>query len=120
MLADLGEARGRLEEVTGARTSDDVLRGDSGRTLAFGPAWNEGSAAPGHGTAIISGHRDTHFAFLHQLQQDSGGERFGEGRQVIDCVFSGGALRADVGQAVRFYPDHILALRDNGRYRGDV
>jgi len=25
VLADLGEARGRLEEVTGSRTSDDVL-----------------------------------------------------------------------------------------------
>jgi sortase A len=48
-----------------------VLAGDSGRTLAFGPAWNEASALPGQtGTSIVSGHRDTHFAFLRRLQID--------------------------------------------------
>lgn len=57
-------------EVPRLGVDEIVLRGDSGRTLAFGPAWNEGSAAPGHGTAIISGHRDTHFAFLRQLRHD--------------------------------------------------
>jgi sortase A len=46
-----------------------VLAGDSGRTLAFGPGWAESSAQPGaHGTPVISGHRDTHFAFLQALQ----------------------------------------------------
>lgn len=46
-----------------------VLSGDSGRTLAFGPGWAEASARPGaHGTTVISGHRDTHFAFLQQLR----------------------------------------------------
>ncbi|MCQ4164627.1 class GN sortase [Tahibacter harae] len=45
-----------------------VLAGDSGRSLAFGPAWNEASAAPGAaGTSVISGHRDTHFEFLRHL-----------------------------------------------------
>lgn len=45
-----------------------VLRGDSGRTLAFGPGWAEASATPGdHGTVVVSGHRDTHFAFLRDL-----------------------------------------------------
>jgi sortase A len=45
-----------------------VLAGDSGRTLAFGPGWAPASAAPGHaGTTIISGHRDTHFAWLQGL-----------------------------------------------------
>jgi len=45
-----------------------VLAGDSGRTLAFGPGWAESSARPGgSGTAVISGHRDTHFAFLRGL-----------------------------------------------------
>jgi len=45
-----------------------VLAGDSGRTLAFGPGHTTGSAEPGApGTAIISGHRDTHFRFLEQL-----------------------------------------------------
>jgi len=46
-----------------------VLAGVSGRTLAFGPGHAAGSAAPGAaGTAIVSGHRDTHFAFLKRLR----------------------------------------------------
>jgi len=50
-----------------------VLAGDSGRTLAFGPAWNEASALPGHaGASIVSGHRDTHFAFLQRLRPGDG------------------------------------------------
>jgi len=45
-----------------------VLAGDSGSTLAFGPGHRFGSAQPGGtGTALISGHRDTHFSFLKQL-----------------------------------------------------
>lgn len=46
-----------------------VLEGTSGRTLAFGPAFMDGSAAPGtEGTTVIVGHRDTHFAFLRNVQ----------------------------------------------------
>lgn len=46
-----------------------VLAGDSGRTLAFGPGHNFGSANPGtQGNSFISGHRDTHFRFLRYLQ----------------------------------------------------
>lgn len=50
--------------------SQVVLAGDSGRPLAFGPGWAESSARPGsvHGTTIISGHRDTHFAWLRELR----------------------------------------------------
>lgn len=50
--------------------SQIVLAGDSGRPLAFGPGWAESSARPGSakGTTIISGHRDTHFTWLRQLQ----------------------------------------------------
>ena len=45
-----------------------VLAGDSGRNLAFGPAWNEASALPGEpGTSVVSGHRDTHFSFVRNL-----------------------------------------------------
>ncbi len=45
-----------------------VLSGASGRTLAFGPALSPAGAAPGApGSAVISGHRDTHFAFLREL-----------------------------------------------------
>lgn len=46
-----------------------VLEGDSGRVLAFGPGWAPSSAAPGaQGNVVLSGHRDTHFAWLQQLQ----------------------------------------------------
>lgn len=48
--------------------SEIILRGDSGRTLAFGPGWAESSSAPGEpGPSIVSAHRDTHFSFLRQL-----------------------------------------------------
>jgi sortase A len=46
-----------------------VLSGSSGRTLAFGPGHTDGSALPGEiGAAIVSGHRDTHFARLGELE----------------------------------------------------
>ena len=46
-----------------------VLAGDDGRALAFGPGWAQASGSPGgRGTTVISGHRDTHFAWLAQLQ----------------------------------------------------
>ena len=45
-----------------------VLSGASGRTLAFGPALSPAGASPGQaGSAVISGHRDTHFGFLREL-----------------------------------------------------
>lgn len=46
-----------------------VLAGGSGRTLAFGPGHLGASAMPGQvGNAVIAGHRDTHFAFLRDLE----------------------------------------------------
>jgi sortase A len=48
-----------------------VLYGDSGRTLAFGPGHNIDSSDPGAlGLTMISGHRDTSFAFLRHLVMD--------------------------------------------------
>jgi len=45
-----------------------VLAGDSGRNLAFGPAYRFGSAEPGRqGVSLISAHRDTHFRFLKDI-----------------------------------------------------
>lgn len=45
-----------------------VLAGANGGTLAFGPAHLSGTAAPGRpGNTALSGHRDTHFAFLERL-----------------------------------------------------
>lgn len=55
-------------QVPGHGIDQIVLAGDSGRTLAFAPGWAEASAAPGAiGTTVVSGHRDTHFAFLRTL-----------------------------------------------------
>jgi sortase A len=46
-----------------------VLAGGSGRTLAFGPGHLGASALPGEvGNAVIAGHRDTHFAFLRNVE----------------------------------------------------
>ncbi len=61
-----------------------VLAGDSGQALAFGPGHSAHSAQPGEpGTTIISGHRDTHFQFMADLDigyqirlQNNSGQRF--------------------------------------------
>lgn len=46
-----------------------VLDGASGRVLAFGPGLVSGSARPGRrGNIVLSGHRDTHFAWLAELR----------------------------------------------------
>ncbi len=46
-----------------------VLAGASGRTLAFGPGHLTGTPFPGApGNSVLSGHRDTHFAFLRELR----------------------------------------------------
>jgi sortase A len=55
-------------EVPGRDVRVLVLEGATGRTLAFGPGRLAGSAAlgaPGH--SVVAGHRDTHFAFLADL-----------------------------------------------------
>jgi sortase A len=46
-----------------------VLDGVSGRALAFAPGHVATSARPGvSGTAMVTGHRDTHFRFLERLR----------------------------------------------------
>lgn len=46
-----------------------VLAGSRGNALAFGPAHDETSSEPGEpGISVIGGHRDTHFAFLSEVQ----------------------------------------------------
>lgn len=45
-----------------------VLAGATGRTMAFGPGHVDGTAAPGDiGNCVISAHRDTQFAVLHDI-----------------------------------------------------
>lgn len=43
-----------------------VLEGNSGRNLAFGPVFADGTATGND--VVISGHRDTHFRFLKDLR----------------------------------------------------
>ena len=58
-----------------------VLAGGTGRTLAWGPGPLAGTApVGGPGNAVVAGHRDTHFAFLRDLEvgteihaEDAGG-----------------------------------------------
>ena len=60
-VARLRVARLGIDEI--------ILSGDSGRTLAFGPGWAPSSTLPGMpGLSVVSAHRDTHFAFLRNLQ----------------------------------------------------
>jgi sortase A len=61
--------------VPGQRVDQIVLAHASGRTLAFGPALLDGSAQPGRpGVAVLTGHRDTHFAFLEKLKPGDAAE----------------------------------------------
>ena len=53
-------------EVPGEGIRQYVLEGNSGRNLAFGPVFTDGTL---HGRdRVINGHRDTHFGFLQALQ----------------------------------------------------
>jgi len=56
-------------EISRIQASAIVLHGSSGEALAFGPALlNETSRIGERGTAVISAHRDTHFAFLKDVK----------------------------------------------------
>lgn len=47
-----------------------VLAGASGRNMAFGPTHVASTAKLGEpGNAVLTGHRDTHFAFLERLRR---------------------------------------------------
>ena len=57
-------------EVKRLGASAIVLRGASGEALAFGPAlMDETSKIGERGTSVIAAHRDTHFAFLKDVQK---------------------------------------------------
>ena len=46
-----------------------VMQNDSGESLAFGPGHMPASAKPSsNGHVVIAGHRDSHFAFLKEIQ----------------------------------------------------
>lgn len=104
-----------------------VLAGASGRTLAFGPAVVDGTDGLGH--RILSGHRDTHFAFLRDLAdgsrlelQDASGawHRYRvHGHQVIDTrrpVMAAAAGPADLLTLVTCWPFDAVAPGGPLRY----
>jgi sortase A len=50
-----------------------VLAGADGRAIAFGPGHVFGTPLPGEpGNSVIGGHRDTHLAFLRDLEPGAG------------------------------------------------
>ena len=66
-----------------------VLAGGSGRTLAFGPGHLGASALPGEtGNMVVAGHRDTHFAFLRNVERGDrlGIESFGGATYVYEVI----------------------------------
>ena len=69
-----------------------VLEGGSGRNLAFGPVFLDGTL--GGADRVISGHRDTHFHFLRELQP-------------------GDRLRLDGSQGSRWYEVRTLEIVDS-------
>jgi sortase A len=106
-----------------------VLAGDSGNALAFGPGHATASALPGtEGLVVIGGHRDTHFAFLEDLNtgarlilQDASGATqtyVVEEAAVIDA--SRQALAQERGDAglllVTCYPFDALSVGGSLRY----
>ena len=48
-----------------------VLAGANGSVLAFGPGHLSDTAPVGAGASALAGHRDTHFAFLSELERGS-------------------------------------------------
>jgi sortase A len=66
-----------------------VLAGGSGRVLAFGPGHLGASVMPGQvGNSVIAGHRDTHFAFLRDVERGErlGIETMGGGRHAYEVI----------------------------------
>ena len=69
-------------EVPGHKVRLLVLEGNSGRNLAFGPVFSDGTALGGD--MVINGHRDTHFHFLQELKP---GDRLSITRQSGEMLF---------------------------------
>ena len=83
-----------------------VLSGASGRTLAFGPGHVAGTPLPGeNGNSVVSGHRDTHFAFLRELRS---------GDVLMVQAANGGVARYVVSAAEVVHRKDMRVLLDAG------
>jgi sortase A len=104
-----------------------VLAGASGRTLAFGPALSTAAAQPGDvGNAIVSAHRDTHFAFLQHVSVgdrvwlETARGRYAyeiEGTSVVDSRDTRIATRADEARLTLVTCWPFDAMRPGGPMR---
>ncbi|MFV2061632.1 MAG: class GN sortase, partial [Gammaproteobacteria bacterium] len=115
--------------VNSTNTTLYILAGDNGRTLAFGPGYRFGTDLPGvDGTSIISGHRDTHFAFLRNIKiedeieiQNTKGEIIKYRVNNTEIVSVDDALFIDQGQSskitlVTCYPFDTILTGGKLRY----
>jgi sortase A len=91
-----------------------VLADASGRSLAFGPGHLPGTARPGAaGTAnsVIAAHRDTHFAFMRELEVgDAVLVEAAEGRPARYRVTERRVTRADDASVMAEHGDARLTL----------
>ncbi len=86
-----------------------VLSGTGGRSIAWGPGHQDGSAAPNRrGVAVIAGHRDTHMAFLRDLVP---------GDEVRLTDLSGRTTRYAAGPGRVLHRDHAYVRPDSDRPR---
>ena len=85
-----------------------VLAGASGEALAFGPGLLSSSAALSHqGAAIIAGHRDTHFAFMEQLN-------LGDRLQLQDIQAQQFSYQVTAMEVVDSYTESVMLQRQDG------
>ena len=121
-LARLRQARLGIDQV--------VLAGASGRVLAFGPGHVPGTTGPGgEGNIVLSGHRDTHFAWLQHLGsgdeielETPGGQRarYAVWRiEVVDQADTGAVMSGPGGSMLRLvtcYPFDAVVPGGRQRY----
>ncbi|MCB1387403.1 MAG: class GN sortase [Nitratireductor sp.] len=89
-----------------------VLDAVSGEALAFGPGHVPGTALPGEtGTAVFSAHRDTHFAWLGDLQKgDTVLVETGDGTVRQYRIRRAWVARYDAPGIDRDAPERLIAL----------
>ena len=110
-----------------------VLNGASGRVLAFGPGHVAGTAQLGQvGNSVLSGHRDTHFAWLAHLQDNDtlyltlpNGERqrYSVIRRAVHHVDETALLNPwhfDGLRLITCYPFHAISSEPTERYVVDA
>lgn len=88
-----------------------ILNGASSRVLAFAPGYVSGTAPLGHdGNSVISGHRDTHFAWLKEVELgDELGLDLPDGKHLRYAVYD--LAVHDESETELLNPDSTTGLR---------